>query len=380
MQSDSTKWLQRIINFCSMGKNILVLAGDGIGPEVATEAVKVLRAVADVFGHTFHFAEALVGAAAIDATGSPLPPETIAVAEKSDAILFGAVGMPKYDQDPSAAVRPEQGLLQLRKHFDLFANIRPIRLFQPLLQASSLKSEILEGADIVFFRELVGGIYFGEPRGRNEARDEAWDTMRYTKDAVRRIARMAFEAAMRRKKRLCSVDKANVLESSRLWREVVSEMAPTFPAVTVAHMFVDNAAMQLIKNPRQFDVVLTENMFGDILTDEAAQIAGSLGMLASASLGPRMGLFEPIHGSAPDIAGQGVANPIASILSAGMMLEYACGLLEESYAIGRAVESVLEQGFRTHDIKDAATSEEKIVGTVTMGDLVASQIQRISAF
>jgi 3-isopropylmalate dehydrogenase len=359
-----------------MNKRILVLPGDGIGPEVTHEAVKVVRAIAKRFGHDFIFQDGLIGAAAIDATGSPLPPETIAAAEASDAILLGAVGMPKYDQDPSAKVRPEQGLLKLRKEFDLFANIRPIRLFAPLLGTSSLKPEIIEGADIVFFRELVGGIYFGEPRGRSAARDEAWDTMRYTKEAVRRIARMAFEAAMRRQRKVCSVDKANELETSRLWREVVNEIAQEFPIVLVTHMFVDNAAMQLIKNPRQFDVVLTENMFGDILTDEAAQIAGSLGMLASASLGPRIGLFEPIHGSAPDIAGKGIANPIASILSAGMMLEYAFGLSEESKAVWQAVEKTLEEGYRTQDIKDAATPEGMAVGTEEMGTKISHAIMR----
>ncbi|MFA4872856.1 MAG: 3-isopropylmalate dehydrogenase [Patescibacteria group bacterium] len=361
-----------------MYKNILVLPGDGIGPEVTAETVKMLKAVAEKFGHDFHFRHELIGAAAIDATGDPLPPKTIEAAKDTDAILLGAVGLPKYDQDPHATVRPEQGLLKIRKDFDLFANIRPIRLFSPLLDASSLKQEVLEGADIVFFRELVGGIYFGEPRGRNVARDEAWDTMRYTKDAVVRIARMAFEAARRRKKTLRSVDKANVLECSRLWRETVNEVARDYSDVALTHMYVDNAAMQLIKNPRQFDVVLTENMFGDILTDEASQIAGSLGLLASASLGPGVGLFEPIHGSAPDIAGKGIANPIASILSGAMLLEYAFGLKTESDAVWRAVSSVLESGYRTFDIKDTTTTDDKIVGTKTMGDLIVSQFPRIS--
>ncbi|MEW6610221.1 MAG: 3-isopropylmalate dehydrogenase [Patescibacteria group bacterium] len=362
-----------------MKKKILILEGDGIGPEVTRETMKVLRTVAASFGHEFQFSEALIGAAAIEAKGNPLPPETVTAAKQSDAILLGAVGLPKFDQDPSATVRPEQGLLKLRKEFDLFANIRPIKLFSPLLAASSLKWEVLEGADIVFFRELVGGIYFGEPRGRNATQDEAWDTMRYTKDAVRRIARMAFDAARRRRNMLCSVDKANVLECSRLWRETVNEVARNYPDVTLTHLYVDNAAMQLIKNPRQFDVVLTENMFGDILTDEAAQIAGSLGMLASASLGPRIGLFEPIHGSAPDIAGKDIANPIASILSGAMMLEFAFGLKAESDAIWRAVEHVLKECYRTQDIKDATTLEDKIVGTQDMGNLIASQLLRLSA-
>ncbi len=357
-----------------MKKKILILEGDGIGPEVTAEAVKVLTKVADIFSHEFNFIHGLIGAVAIEATGDPLPPETVAAAKQSDAILLGAVGLPKYDQNPHAAVRPEQGLLKIRKDFDLFANIRPIRLFTSLLGASSLKQEVLEGADIVFFRELVGGIYFGEPRGRNEAGDEAWDTMRYTKDAVVRIARMAFEAARRRKKTLCSVDKANVLECSRLWRETVNEVARDYSDVTLTHLYVDNAAMQLIKNPRQFDVVLTENMFGDILTDEASQIAGSLGLLASASLGLGVGLFEPIHGSAPDIAGKGIANPIASILSGAMLLEYAFGLNAESDAVWHAVENVLWEGYRTQDIKDAATPKNKIVDTQMMGHLIASHL------
>lgn len=357
-----------------MQKKILVLPGDGIGPEVTAETVKALKAVAEKYGHDFRFRHELIGAAAIDETGDPLPQKTIEAAKDTDVILLGAVGLPKYDKDPHATIRPEQGLLELRKKFDLFANIRPIRLFTSLLDTSSLKREILEGADIVFFRELVGGIYFGEPRGRNETRDEAWDTMRYTKDAVVRIARMAFDAARRRKKTLCSVDKANVLECSRLWRETVNEVARDYSDVALTHLYVDNAAMQLIKNPRQFDVILTENMFGDILTDEASQIAGSLGLLASASLGPGIGLFEPIHGSAPDIAGKGIANPIASILSGAMLLEYAFGLKAESDAVWRAVELVLMEGYRTQDIRDAATQEDRIVGTQGMGETIATRI------
>ena len=358
-----------------MNNKILVLEGDGIGPEVTKETVKVLKNMAEIYGHQFVFTHELIGAAAIDAAGEPLPQKTIDAAKSSDAILLGAVGMPKYDQDPSLKIRPEQGLLKIRKEFDLFANIRPIRLFKSLLGASSLKPDILDGADLVFFRELVGGIYFGEPRGRNEARDEAWDTMRYTKDSVRRIAKMAFDAARQRRKRLCSVDKANVLETSRLWREAVMEMVEDYPDVEVTHMYVDNAAMQLIKNPRQFDVILTENMFGDILTDEASQIAGSLGLLASASMGPRIGLFEPIHGSAPDIAGKGIANPIASILSVAMMLEYAFGMRKEAEAVWRAVEQAVEDGWRTADIKDLATPSEKVVGTEMMGNLVCDLLR-----
>jgi 3-isopropylmalate dehydrogenase len=348
--------------------HIAVLPGDGIGPEVTSAAVAVLEKIAQLSGNTFKFEYALLGHAAIVATGNPIPDATLDVCRKADAILLGAVGDPMYDNNPALKVRPEQGLLKLRKSLGLYANIRPIKLFDELLDASSLKPEILKGADIVFFRELTGGIYFGEPRERRDGGNSAVDTMVYSKDEVRRIARKAFEAAQRRGKRLCSVDKANVLETSRLWRETVMEVAQDFPEVEVSHMFVDNAAMQLIRYPRQFDVVLTENMFGDILTDEASQIVGSLGMLPSASVGDSVGLYEPIHGSAPDIAGKGIANPLASILSAAMLLETSFSMTEEANAIVKAVESFLKEGFRTKDIADAHTEASKVLNTSAVAE------------
>ncbi|MEK7255280.1 MAG: 3-isopropylmalate dehydrogenase, partial [Bacteroidota bacterium] len=335
-------------------KKIAVLPGDGIGPEVTRWAVRTLQTIGECYGHVFQFEEALIGHAAIQATGSPLPDETLALCRASDAVLLGAVGHPMYDNDPTLKVRPEQGLLKIRKELGLYANIRPIKIFSELAHASSLKPEVLEGADILFFRELTGGIYFG-PQERREGGNVAVSTMIYSKDEVRRIAVKAFEAARRRRGILHSVDKANVLEASRLWREVVQEMAKDYPDVQVHHMFVDNAAMQLIKNPRQFDVVVTENMFGDILTDEASQIAGSLGMLASASVGDSVGLYEPVHGSAPDIAGKGIANPLAAILSAALLLESSFGCKNESDAIIEAIDSALKLGYRTGDIADPAT-------------------------
>jgi 3-isopropylmalate dehydrogenase len=305
-----------------MKKKITILPGDGIGKEVTTSGKKVLEQVAECFGHEFVFDYGLIGHEAIEATGNPLPDETLNKLKNSDAILFGAVGHPKYDNDPTLPVRPEQGLLKMRKELGLYANLRPIKLFDELLHASSIKPEVLKGADILFFRELTGDVYFGE-RGRRDNNDTAFDTMIYSKYEVERIAHKAFKAAQTRSKRLTSVDKANVLESSRLWRAVVQEVAKQYPDVTVDHMFVDSAAMKLIQNPRSFDVVLTGNLFGDILTDEASQIAGSMGMLASASIGDKVGLYEPIHGSAHDITGKGIANPLASILSSKKHLEMA---------------------------------------------------------
>ncbi len=344
-------------------KKIALLPGDGIGKEVTHVSLQILHRIGQTYGHTFQVDEALIGHAAILATGDPLPQATIDVCHSADAILLGAVGDPLYDHDPSLKVRPEQGLLKLRKTFDLFANIRPIKLFDQLIHASSLKEEVLRGADIVFFRELTSGIYFGTPRERQDNGDTAIDTMRYTRHEVRRIAQKAFQAAQNRRKKLCSVDKANVLESSRLWREVVQGMASEFPDVEVTHMFIDNASMQLIRNPRQFDVILTGNMFGDILTDEASQIAGSMGMLPSASVGERIGLYEPIHGSAPDIAGQDIANPLASVLSVGMMLDLSFGLHAESQAVVQAVARFLAEGYRTRDIAQADTPAQKILRT-----------------
>jgi 3-isopropylmalate dehydrogenase len=354
-----------------MMKNILVIPGDGIGPEVTTWGKAALEKVAEIFGHEFVFEEALMGHAAIEVTGDPLPAETLEKAEKSDAILFGAIGHAKYDNDPSLKVRPEQGLLKIRKELGLFANLRPILLFDELLEASSIKPEILKGTDILFFRELTGDVYFGE-KLRSEDRNTASDLMIYHRYEVERIAHKAYQAAQQRNKKLCSVDKANVLESSRLWRETVQEIAKQYPDVETEHMFIDNAAMQLIKNPKKFDVVLTANLFGDILTDEASQIAGSMGMLASASVGEKTGFFEPIHGSAHDIAGQNLANPLASILSAALMLEIGFGLKEEAKLLVDTIDKALKQGYRTGDIADKNTDKAKILGTSEMGQLILS--------
>lgn len=356
-----------------MKKNILIIPGDGIGQEVTSWGKTVLEKIGEKYGHDFVFDEAIMGHTAIEATGNPLPDETLDKAKASDAILFGAIGHAKYDNDPSAKVRPEQGLLKIRKELGLYANLRPILLFDELLDASSLKPEILRGTDILFFRELTGDVYFGE-KHRNEDNTFASDLMNYNRYEVERIARKAFEAARTRGKRLCSVDKANVLETSRLWREVVQELAKEYSDVETEHMFIDNAAMQLVKNPKKFDVVLTANLFGDILTDEASQIAGSMGMLASASIGDGTGFFEPIHGSAHDIAGQNKANPLASILSAALMLDIAFGMQEEAKLVTSAVDQTLKAGWRTMDIADANTPADKILGTVEMGAKVVAFI------
>jgi len=352
-----------------MKKHILVIPGDGIGPEVTQWGKAALEKIGEMFNHHFTFDEAIMGHAAIEATGNPLPDETLAKAKTSDAILFGAIGHAKYDNDPSLKVRPEQGLLKIRKELGLYANLRPILLFDELLEASSIKASILKGTDILFFRELTGDIYFGE-KTRSEDRKTATDLMIYHKYEVERIAHKAYAAARQRNRKLCSVDKANVLESSRLWRETVQEIAKQYPDVETSHMFIDNAAMQLIKDPKQFDVVLTANLFGDILTDEASQIAGSMGMLASASVGDGTGFFEPIHGSAHDITGKDLANPLASILSAALMLEISFGLKEEAKAIVDAIDQVLKEGFRTNDIADQTTNRYKVLGTKEMGKLV----------
>jgi 3-isopropylmalate dehydrogenase len=356
-----------------MIKNILVVPGDGIGQEVTEVGKKVLEKIAAKYGHTFNFDEALIGHVAIEATGDPLPAETLTKMKASDAILFGAVGHPKYDNDPSAKVRPEQGLLKMRKELGLYANLRPIKLFDELLSASSIKPEILQGSDILFFRELTGDVYFGK-RERLDDGNTAYDTMIYSKYEVERIARKAFEAARTRNKKLMSVDKANVLESSRLWREVIQQLAPEYPDVEVEHQFIDAAAMLLIKNPKRFDVVVTGNLFGDILTDEASQIAGSMGMLASASVGDNTGVYEPIHGSAHDITGKGVANPLASILSAALLLDISFGMKAESDDVINAVDGVLKAGFRTRDIADENTPADKILGTDAMGAEVLSRL------
>jgi 3-isopropylmalate dehydrogenase len=356
-----------------MKKHILVVPGDGIGQEVTTVGKAVLEKIASKFGHEFTYDEALIGHVAIEATGDPLPEETLTKMRASDAVLFGAVGHAKYDNDPHAKVRPEQGLLKMRKELGLFANLRPIKLFDELLGASSIKPEILKGADILFFRELTGDVYFGE-RGRIDEGNTAYDTMIYSKYEVERIARKAFDAAMTRGKKLMSVDKANVLESSRLWRETVLEVAKEYPEVELEHQFIDAAAMLLIKDPKRFDVVVTGNIFGDILTDEASQIAGSMGMLASASVGEGTGVYEPIHGSGHDIAGKGVANPMASVLSAALLLDISFGLKEESNAIINAIDSVLKAGFRTRDIADETTPANMILGTDAIGVEILSRI------
>ncbi|MBK9565680.1 MAG: 3-isopropylmalate dehydrogenase [Saprospiraceae bacterium] len=347
-------------------KKILIVPGDGIGQEVTEVGKRVLDAIAAKFGHEFTYDEALIGHVAIEATGNPLPEETLHKMKNSDAILFGAVGHPKYDNDPSAKVRPEQGLLRMRKELGLYANLRPIKLFDELLSASSIKPEILKGADILFFRELTGDIYFGE-KGRKNDGDTAYDVAEYSRYEVERIGRKAFEAARTRKKKLCSVDKANVLETSRLWREEIQKLEKEYPDVQVEHQFVDALAMMLIKDPKRFDVVVTTNLFGDILTDEASQIAGSMGMLASASIGDGTGVYEPIHGSAHDITGKGVANPLASVLSAALLLDISFGMKAESELVIQAVDQVLKQGYRTRDIADANTPAAMILGTEAMG-------------
>ncbi|MGN7720927.1 3-isopropylmalate dehydrogenase [Chitinophaga sp. 22620] len=354
-------------------KKILVIPGDGIGQEVTAWGKKVLETIAANYKHTFTFDEGIMGHVAIEATGDPLPDSTLEKARQSDAILFGAIGHAKYDNDPTLKVRPEQGLLKIRKELGLYANLRPIKLFDDLLQASSIKPEILQGADILFFRELTGDVYFGE-KTRSEDRTSASDLMIYHKYEVERIARKAFEAARTRKKKLCSVDKANVLEASRLWREVVQSLEKEYPDVATEHMFIDNAAMQLIKDPKRFDVVVTGNLFGDILTDEASQIAGSMGMLASASIGDSVGFYEPIHGSAHDIAGKGIANPLASILSAALLLDISFGLKEESQRVIRAVDATLRQGFRTMDIANKHTPNDFVLGTDAMGTQVLKNL------
>jgi 3-isopropylmalate dehydrogenase len=352
---------------------IAVIPGDGIGPEVVEQAIVVLEAVAQKFGHRFEFQEVFMGGAALDAVGVPLPDETLEVCLKSDAVLLGAVGGPKWDDLPGH-LRPEAGLLGIRKGLNLFANLRPAKVFPQLKSASTLKEEVLgEGLDILVVRELTGDVYFGD-KGRAEipGGQKAWDTAVYSTHEVERVAHVAFKIARGRRRKVTSVDKANVLESSRLWREVVSRVGQQYPDVELSHMYVDNAAMQLIRNPGQFDVILTTNMFGDILSDEAAMLTGSLGMLPSASLGEgKLGLYEPVHGSAPDIAGQDKANPIATILSAAMMLRYSFGLEQEAQAVEDAVSRVLEQGYRTADI---ATPGTIVVGTREMGHLIAQNL------
>ncbi len=332
-----------------MQAKIVTLPGDGIGPDVVAEAVRVLQQVARQYGHTFTFEEALIGGCAIDATGNPLPDGTLAACARADAVLLGAVGGPKWS-DPTANVRPEQGLLKLRKHFDLFANLRPVEAYPALAEYAPLRADLLEGVDILFVRELTSGAYFGDRHEQGDG-DEAWDTMYYNVEQVERVARVAFEAARLRGGKLASVDKANVLASMRLWRRTVDKVAVDYPDVKLEHVLVDACAMYLMRYPSHYDVVLAENMFGDILSDEASIIAGSLGMLPSASLNAgTFGVYEPIHGSAPDIAGKGIANPIATILSAAMLLRYSLRLETEASAVEAAVEATLAEGARTADI------------------------------
>ncbi len=352
-----------------MNKTIAILAGDGIGPEVIAEARKVMDAVARRFGHSFIYKEALVGAAAIDATGDPFPGKTERTCREADAILFGAIGDPKYDNDPSAKVRPEQGLLRMRSTLGLYANIRPVMSYEALEDRSPLKNNVISGTDFVVFRELTGGIYFGEPRGRTENGNTAFDSCVYSREEIRRIAHKAFQAAGKRRKHVTLVDKANVLATSRLWREEVVRVGEEYPDITLDYMFVDNAAMKIILQPTFFDVVLTENMFGDIITDEASVIAGSLGLLPSASTGDEFALFEPIHGSYPQAAGKNTANPMGAILSAAMLLEYAFGAIEESKAIRDAVASALEEGSVTEDL-----NADSPLSTREVGDYVAGKV------
>jgi 3-isopropylmalate dehydrogenase len=341
-------------------KKIAVLPGDGIGPEVCNEAIKVLKAVSEKFGHQFTFNSYLMGACAIDATGDPLPEKTLQACLEADAILLGAIGDPKYDNDPSAKVRPEQGLLKLRKSLGLYANIRPVTAYPVLLEHSPLKNDRIAGADMLIFRELTGGIYFGD-KGRTS--ESAYDHCTYERGEIERIAHRAFQAAASRPRRkLTLVDKANVMETSRLWREVVQAIAPQYQEVAVDYLFVDNAAMQLILNPKQFDVILTENMFGDILSDEASVIAGSLGLLPSASVGDKAALFEPIHGSYPQAKGKNIANPIATILSAAMMLEHF-GMQHEAHAVKAAVQHALDKKILTQELNPISPYSTEQVGS-----------------
>jgi len=354
-------------------KKIAVIAGDGIGPEVVAEAIKVMKRTEELYGLSFEFEHGLFGGIAIDEKGTPLPQETLDMCKAADAVLLGAVGGPKWDNNPKE-LRPETGLLGIRKALGLFSNIRPAKIFDCLMDASTLKREVLEGTDLIVVRELTGGIYFGDKFRREGAYgEEAVDTCVYNVHEIERIVRQAFEIARTRRKKLASVDKANVLETSRLWREVVNRVAPDYPDVELEHILVDNCAMQLLRRPASFDVIVTENMFGDILSDEAAMLTGSIGMLSSASLGEgAFGLYEPVHGSAPDIAGQGIANPIATILSVALMYRLTFGYHEAAQSIEDAVASVLDAGHRTADI---ATDRSKAVGTKQMGDLIVAAMK-----
>ncbi len=351
---------------------IAVLAGDGVGQEIVPEAVKILQAVGERFHHHFEFVSGDVGGQAIDSVGEPLPRATLELAKRSDAVLLGAVGGPKWE-GLEYRLRPERALLGLREQLGLFANLRPAKLYPMLADASTLKREVVEGIDLLVVRELTGGIYFGKPKGIEKipGGERGINTEVYTTEEIRRIAKVAFEAARKRRRRVTSVDKANVLESSELWRRVVIQVHKDYPDVELNHLYVDNCAMQLVRNPRQFDVLVTSNLFGDILSDEAAMLTGSIGMLPSASLGSQTGLYEPIHGSAPDIAGQSIANPIATIASAAMMLSYSFHLEKEAEAVEQAIVKTLERGHRTKDIASPGTS---LVSTVEMGEAILKNL------
>ena len=348
---------------------IAVIKGDGIGPEIIDETIKVLDSVSVKKDFELHYEEYLMGGSAIDITGDPLPKETIEGCLNSDAVLFGSIGGEKWDNLPRDK-RPETGLLKLREALGVFANIRPVVIYDELTMASALKEEVVKNVDLTVVRELTGGIYFGQPRELQK--DRAYNTMVYTADEIERIAKVAFEIAMKRNKQVCSVDKANVLEVSQLWREVVESVAKNYPEISLSHMYVDNAAMQLIRNPRQFDVILTGNIFGDILSDEASMISGSIGLLPSASIGGKVGLYEPIHGSAPDIANQGIANPIAAIASAAMMLKYSLGEIKAANRIDSAIKRALKEGFRTKDLSSFGAKE--ICSTGEMGSIIAEYV------
>ncbi len=353
-----------------MKKNIAVLAGDGIGPEVVEQALKVIRAVEKKFNHEFSYTPALVGAIAIEKTGNPYPDETHQICMKSDAVLFGAIGDPKYDNDPKAKVRPEQGLLAMRKKLGLYGNVRPVTTFPSLIHKSPLRRELVEGADFIMIRELTGGIYYGEIRGRTEDGTKAFDTNVYSKEEISRVTHMAFEYAMKRRKKLTAVDKANVLATSRLWRETIQETAVEYPEVEVEFLLVDNAAMQIIQCPTKFDVIVTENMFGDILSDEASVITGSMGLLPSASIGTYTSVYEPIHGSYPQGAGKNIANPLATVLSAAMMFESSLGMPDAGKIIRDVVTRSINEGIVTIDIAETG----KAYSTSDVGDWLAKNI------
>jgi 3-isopropylmalate dehydrogenase len=351
--------------------NIAVLPGDGIGPEITTQALNVIKAVCEKFGHKLNYTHGIVGATAIDQTGEPYPQATHDLCMKSDAVLFGAIGDPKYDNNPSAKVRPEQGLLKMRKELGLYANIRPVATFPSLVHKSPLRAELVDNADFMCIRELTGGMYFGRPQGRSEDGNTAYDTCVYTRQEVERILHLAYKYAGQRRKKITVVDKANVLATSRLWRQIAQEIAPQYPDIETEYMFVDNAAMRIIQYPKSFDVLVTENLFGDILTDEASVITGSLGMLPSASIGLHTSVFEPIHGSYPQAAGKNIANPMATILSAALMFEYAFGMMDEGALIREAVTAALDAGIVTEDIADGA----KAYSTSEVGEWIVEYVK-----